>query len=262
MKYWQRVQDAILEDERRLFNDVARKALNRYIFIFIKKSRWMYSKTFVDAIDILLQVQEEIINIPISEYGSAATTPLSWVLKKIRKAVNQKWFEYVKDTNPEYYMRYMCPKKEGGERAWNKYNKSTYERAKITDRYKRTAKKCQKGVRDRLTDSYVLQQVSAKLKRDAGMSFSFEEIRADYKYLINETRQRILEKRRVDFKYPELTDSYVSFKIRDDFKKQGVEMSPKEVRDKYPEMIVDRRKAIEEYRTRRQNTAAVKQQAA
>lgn len=216
------------DGECSLDNIIVWKRLSYFIGSYIHFARWIWKKNFSEASEILSNVKENIKDIPVFKYGDAATTPISFLIDKIKKQIGKDWWEYVKTTSPATYDNIQAHKRTS--RMQRYANSTDEERIKHAN----SAKKFQNKYRKDISEPYLVQLVYKDLRQKTGIQYTFKEIRQDYAYLIEQHRERLLKNRQLKMEGktsgPELTDMYISGLVRNKLKYEGVKISCEEIR--------------------------------
>lgn len=172
------------DGEMSLFNWNLKPKFERYVSDCIGRSNWINRKNFIDAIDIIVIVQDK--------YRDAGIDPkdVAVICRKLRSEVQLQWMQYLKNNDHKYYQWVMDYRKKWlqGKDKYGIRNAECYKKPEKN-------KQRQQKIRDEISLSYLCQLVYNDIKYKEGIALTFDEIKQDFFHLLIEKREKVLERR-------------------------------------------------------------------
>jgi len=209
------------DGECSLDNPIVWQRLETYIYRLVKFTPYITEKHAINATDVLLQVKENLGHLKPFQYGDEHTDPITFLIKKINTQTGREWWRYLKNDRPLEYARLRELSRVS--------NKDRYHERKRDGYFIESGKKLQKNNRDKINISYLCSLIYHDLRNSTGVKYSFEEIKIQFPYLIEQKRETIIAKRGQPKQLPELTDAYLTRMVRDKLARRGIKREKYEV---------------------------------
>lgn len=181
----------IEDGECSLDNPIVWKRLLLYVSRVIRFTPWIKVKGFIEPVDILLAVKNEIKHLKPFQYGDENTDAITFLIKKINTQTGREWWKYLKSEQPWEFERLRALQKANNKIRYSE----RHFRPEVKKKIDKANKKNQQNNRDALTDHYIIGCVYNNLKHQTGVKYTFDEIRKQFPYLIEQKRESILLRR-------------------------------------------------------------------
>lgn len=163
----------------------------RYIQSCIEKSPWIYTKSFLEPVDIIIatrDVLELLPNVP---------NDIDFLIKKIRSEVQKQWIKYLRSNDPGGYNHVLEKRRENYNNNKERFlstRKKYLLNPETKNSYNAYHNNYSKKERLAVKEAYILNIIQKEFYRK-GISLSFEDIKKDYSAIIVSRRKALLSNR-------------------------------------------------------------------